>query len=226
MAEAFARSFYNSAKWKGLRAAIIQERGPVCQRCGRIVSDTTRLIAHHKKALTPDNLNDVKISLNAANIELVCFDCHNKEHERYGYKQDGSQRKVFLVYGSPCSGKSTLVNQLMERGDILVDMDKIYQSISGCGLYDKPNGLRFNAFKVRDLLIDQIKTRYGQWRNAYIIGGYPLKADRERLIAMTGADELYCESTLEECLTRTKMRGVFANEWEQYVRRWWSEYQR
>ena len=40
-----------------------------------------------------------------------------------------------------------------------------------------------------------------------------------------GAQLVYCESTREECLARAKERGVFAADWEKYVRRWWNEYE-
>ena len=37
-------------------------------------------IVHHKIALTPENINDPNITLNWENLELLCQDCHNKEH--------------------------------------------------------------------------------------------------------------------------------------------------
>lgn len=37
---------------------------------------------HHKIHLTPENLNDPSITLNWANLELLCKPCHDAEHER------------------------------------------------------------------------------------------------------------------------------------------------
>ena len=45
------------------------------------------------------------------------------------------------------------------------------------------------------------------------------------LAKQLGAQLVYCESTREECLARAKERGVFAADWEKYVRRWWNEYE-
>lgn len=215
--EEFAKKFYASKAWRDLRMAIIAERGPVCQRCGRVIANTIQIIGHHKIHLTPDNIDNPQIALNQNNIELICFDCHNKEHRRYGY----ANRGVFIVYGSPLAGKRTLVNQLLGRGDLLLDMDAIYQCISGMERYDKPNNLRFNVFALRDKLLDMIKTRYGQWHDAYIIGGYPNKQERERLAKELGAQIIYCEATQEECLLRAQAMGTRAKEWEGYVAKWW-----
>ena len=104
-------------------------------------------------------------------------------------------------------------------------MDLLYQAVSGCVLYDKPDNIKQVVFRVRDTLLDAVKTRLGKWHNAYIIGGYPYKAKRETLAKQLGAQLIYCESTREECLARAKERGVFAADWGKYVRRWWNEYE-
>lgn len=47
---------------------------------------------HHKKHLTPKNINDPEITLNWDNLELLCLDCHRKEHDkghRYRVDPDG-----------------------------------------------------------------------------------------------------------------------------------------
>ena len=36
---------------------------------------------HHKVHLTPDNINDPDVSLNADNLMLLCRDCHAMEHK-------------------------------------------------------------------------------------------------------------------------------------------------
>jgi len=33
---------------------------------------------------------------------------------------------------------------------MILDIDKLYECISGQSLYDKPNNLRFNVFALRD----------------------------------------------------------------------------
>jgi 5-methylcytosine-specific restriction endonuclease McrA len=37
-------------------------------------------MVHHKKHLTPGNIHDPAIALDWNNLEALCIDCHNKEH--------------------------------------------------------------------------------------------------------------------------------------------------
>lgn len=48
----------------------------MCERCGQPNSKQV----HHKKWLTPENINDPEITLSFNNLELLCDICHQKEH--------------------------------------------------------------------------------------------------------------------------------------------------
>ena len=133
-----------------MERTALQLNGPICQQCSKVMIDTSKLIGHHKIALSPANIDNLDVTLNKDNVELICNRCHDAVHKRYGY----NQHNVYIVYGSPLSGKNTLVNQLSSYGDMILDIDKLYQCISGQALYDKPNNLRFNVFALRDKLID------------------------------------------------------------------------
>ncbi|MDF2546132.1 MAG: hypothetical protein K0R93_1030 [Anaerosolibacter sp.] len=223
MSSGVLRQFYLSKAWIDLRSCIIVERGPVCEKCQKIFIDTSKLIGHHKEELTPENVHDVSISLNKELIEIICHECHNKEHRRFGH----NKRSVYIVYGPPLSGKKTLVNQLMHHGDLIIDMDRIYECISGQPMYIKPNNLRFNVFAVRDKLIDMVKTRYGQWQDAYIIGGYPEKYERDKLADCLRAELIFCEVDKAECYRRLEAdegRKHRSLEWRGYIDKWFSEY--
>ena len=95
MAQDFSRGIYVSKEWRDLRFNLIIERGPVCQHCSKVVTDTSKLIGHHKIALLPANINNLDVVLNKNNIDLICFNCHNAVHKRYGY----NQHNVYIVYG-------------------------------------------------------------------------------------------------------------------------------
>ena len=104
---------------------------------------------------------------------------------------------------------------------MILDIDKLYEAISGMPLNDKPDNLRFNVFALRDKMLDMIKTRYGQWHDAFVIGGYPNKAERERLARELGAELIFCEATREECRLRAFERG---GDWPKFVDKWFEEY--
>lgn len=225
---AVLQSFYASSKWRNLRLNLILERskenGVICEKCGKSIINQLDIHAHHKKELTIDNYKDSNISLNPDNIELICHDCHDKEHHRFGYKPP---KKVYLVYGSPLSGKKTFVKENMERGDIIVDMDKLYEALSMQSIYDKPNNLLMNVINIRNTIIDNIRYRYGKWYNAWIIGGYSDKYKREKLAEDIGAELVYIEATKEECYARLdtdKDRQGMIPEWKKYIDEWFEEY--
>jgi hypothetical protein len=210
--------FYVSKPWRELSYNLKIERGGKCERCGYRPKHFSSLIGHHKIKLTEDNVTDPNISLDPVHIEIICSKCHNKEHDRFH-----NHHKVYIVYGSPLSGKTTMVKDMMQYGDIVMDMDALWQAVTFQQEYVKPNNIRFNIFKLRDDLLDQIKTRYGQWYDAFIIGGYPDKYERERLAIELGAELIYCESTKEECFERLEQSDK-PSEWLDYIEDWWEKY--
>lgn len=210
--------FYCSKQWRELSYNLKMKANGKCNRCDEIFADFSKLIGHHTIELTEDNVDDPNIALNPELIEVICHDCHNKEHRRFGNKQN-----VYIVYGSPLSGKTTAVRQMMQYGDIVLDMDALWQALTLQPGYIKPKNVRFNVFAVRDNIIDQIKRRYGQWYDAYIIGGYPEKYERERLAKELGAELIYCEATKEECLERRIKSGKPA-VWDEFIIDWWEKH--
>jgi hypothetical protein len=219
------KSFYASESWAKLRQLLIIERGYKCERCGLLAKDSKKIIGHHKIELTPENVMDLSISLNPDNVEIICFDCHNKEHRRFGYS--GKGRKVFLIYGPPLSGKTSYVRDSISRGDIVVDMDRLYESITMLPSYDKPDQLFSVVSGIHNQLIDNIKTRFGNWHNAYVIGGYPDKYKREKLAEDLGAEIIFCDVSKEECLRRLEedeARRYRKDEWRKYIEKWFESY--
>lgn len=218
------KSFYASEAWVKLRLILIAERGNRCEKCGEIILRSVELIGHHKIELTPENVHDSNISLNPENIEIVCFDCHNKIHYRFGNR---STREVYIVYGPPLSGKKTFVRENIGRGDIVVDMDMLYPAVSMLPNYDKPDNLLTNVLGIHNLLLDNIKTRLGKWNNAWVIGGYADKYKRERLAEDLGAELIFCNVSKEECLRRLELdvdRQYRRDEWRVYIEKWFDAY--
>lgn len=220
-------SFYRSDEWKKLLDILKNERLDekkqiICEYCGRPISRAYDCIGHHKIELTDDNVKDVNISLNPDNVMLVHHRCHNFIHNKLGY----SGREVFLVYGAPLSGKSSWVHENMNEGDLIIDLDSIWECISGQERYLKPPRLKSVAFKVRDQLLDCVKYRLGKWSNAYIIGGYPLQSERDRLCKEMGAREVFIEAKEDECLARLEASSDGRNkeEWANYIRQWFERF--
>lgn len=216
-------AFYRSKEWKSLLAQLKIERlnsngEIICQYCGKPITKAYDIIGHHVEELTEENVNNYNVSLNPNNIIFVHHRCHNYIHNKLGY----AVRGVFLVYGAPLAGKRTWVNTNRNEGDLVVDIDSIWQAVSGCERYVKPNRLKAVVFKVRDNLIESVKYRLGKWNNAYIIGGYPLQSERERLCKELGAKEIFIECTKEECLQRlaNDQERKDIEEYKKYIEDW------
>lgn len=75
MAHDYAKAFYNSKEWIKCRDAFMESKHYICERCGR-----PAVICHHKKHITPQNINDPDITLNWDNLQALCIDCHNVVH--------------------------------------------------------------------------------------------------------------------------------------------------
>lgn len=218
------KSFYAHESWQQFRVAIIAQRGPVCQKCNKVIANSSDCILHHIKELTPENVSDYNVSLNPENILVVCHDCHDKEHNRFGYQPE---HKVYIVFGAPLSGKTSFVRENMHRGDLVVDMDRLYGAVSMLPVYDKPNNLFGNVIGIHNLLIDNIKTRCGKWNDSWVIGGYADRYKREKLAEDLGAELIFCNVSKEECLRRLEKdedRRYRKDEWKMYIEKWFDTY--
>lgn len=217
-------NFYKSREWQKLVEQLkidrVDEHGQlICAYCGKPINRKYDCIGHHEIELNENNVNDYDISLNPLNIKLIHFKCHNKIHERFDGKSQNAFQGVYLVYGSPCAGKSTWVHDVADVDDLILDIDSIWNAISIGDKYNKRNRLKANVFGIRDCIIDQIRTRTGFWKHAYIIGGYPLRTDRDRLCNLLKAKPIFIDTTKEECLERAE-----TDEWKKFIEDWFESF--
>jgi 5-methylcytosine-specific restriction endonuclease McrA len=90
-------NFYKSENWKLARELKIMAVNGLCERCGQVGIEV-----HHKERLNVENVNDVSVCLNPENLELLCRDCHNKEHKRF------SKEIQFDEEGNPINTEKSL----------------------------------------------------------------------------------------------------------------------
>lgn len=219
-------NFYRSDEWTNLLKVLKLDRvdslgNIICEHCGKPIVKAYDCIGHHKIELTEENYTDYNISLNPDNIALVHHRCHNQIHNKLSY----SGRQVFIVYGAPLSGKTSYVREVSEAGDLIIDLDSIWECVSGQSRYIKPNRLKSVVFSVRDNLLESVRYRRGKWLNAYIIGGYPYKGERERLIDTLGAREIFIDTDEDTCLSRLAAdESRNFKEWSKYIEDWFLQY--
>lgn len=91
-----AKRFYRSKIWARTRAAYMQQAGGLCERCLASGLYNPGVIVHHRVHLDAAGLRDPEIALSFENLELLCQDCHNREHHstrparRYDYDEAGN----------------------------------------------------------------------------------------------------------------------------------------
>ena len=215
------REFYSSKEWQIARMEAISnatnERGEVIDEyTGKPITNARQIQVHHKIELTMANVNDYDISLSQDNLMVLSFASHNEVHSRFGFKQ----KKVYLVIGSVCSGKSTFVKEAAGHNDVILDMDSIWEAISINERYHKPNSIKSMALSIRNTMIEQIGMRNFEG-NAYVLSTESRVMPRNKLIQRINADEIiYLKSSREECIERLyndTTRQPYIKEYEGYI---------
>lgn len=77
MAKDFAKRFYDSKAWSEARAYALKRDRYLCQDCKSAPAEEV----HHIEWLTPDNINDPRVSVNPDNLISLCYDCHKARHK-------------------------------------------------------------------------------------------------------------------------------------------------
>jgi len=226
-------SFYAGDDWSACKAEVLRQRikgdAVYCEHCGEIIlkdfnprerNNAGAMVFHHKRPLlTVSDANNAAISINPSNIAILHWQCHNVVHNRFTGQNTQPEQKVYLITGAPCSGKTTFARDRMQVGDVLVDIDDIWQQISGQPRYTKPSSLKPLVFATRDAQEDKVRTRAGTWRNAFIIKSLPLPMDRRREAEKLGAEVITIETPKEECLERLHKNpnGRDVAEYEKFI---------
>ena len=226
-------SFYAGEDWDNCKAIVLKDRikdGKIyCEHCGEVVlknfnpqekNNAGAMVFHHKRPLlTVADANNAAISINPNMIAILHWKCHNIIHNRFSGQNTQPEQKVYLITGAPCSGKTTFARERMEAGDVIVDIDDIWQQISGQPRYIKPNSLKPLVFATRDEQLDKVRMRAGTWRNAFVIRSLPLPMDRTREALKLDAEVITIDTPKDECLARLRNnpQGRNITEYEKYI---------
>lgn len=89
-----ATGFYDSRAWKDTRRNYRQSVGGLCERCLARGIVTPADIVHHIVPLTPENIQDLNVSLSWRNLQALCRQCHADVHEEMYQERTGKRYKV------------------------------------------------------------------------------------------------------------------------------------
>ena len=132
---------------------------------------------------------------------------------------------VYLVWGSPGSGKTTYVKEHMKHGDMVIDLDLIKQSLGMCDIKDASDSLLNTALKVQELLYKLVEDREFEASNVWIVSSMPDGHKRNRLIKQLDIDEdnvIFIKATEEQCIERAMNDDERKDKdlQERIIRRW------
>lgn len=170
-------TFYTSNDWRKFREVFLSERLArdgefIDEETGERIIDKSKAILHHKIHLTEENVNDVNISLNPQNIELVS----ERTHEILHNKLNCNGRKVYIAKN---------IHDVKIQYDLIIDFSRIKRAIGDWN----DQKINSNVWAIYNSLIDQVKTRRGQWTTAIVISS-TTAIEYNRIKKLLGAEEI------------------------------------
>ena len=87
------QAFYNTPAWRRTREAYRQSVGGLCEDCKDKGIIRAGDCVHHVIPLSPTNLSNENITLNWANLRLLCDECHARVHQERGDETSVGRRK-------------------------------------------------------------------------------------------------------------------------------------
>lgn len=117
---------------------------------------------------------------------------------------------IYLIYGAPCSGKSTYVNEHAKRGDLICDVDLIYAAISGEDPHDADLYVHEIAMQLQEHLMDIIKSRQGGWKDVYVTSIANTPEKLQKIAERVDADKcIFIDTPYEVCMKRADDRPPY-----------------
>ena len=209
------------------------------ERVSNLTSNGVIKVSEARRALGFPVEEEHEIWLIPANLQVVAagslLDKTRQEPDRgsqaMALRRFMASRDLFrvpatLVAGPPGSGKTAYVMERAERGDLIIDVDKLFVAFSGLRSHDHPDELLPFVLSARDASEDRLGLSNGV-RHAWIIKGAPRKAQRQDM-ARRGAAVVVLDVPAEECLNRIandpERQGLDC-PWDDWINQWWEDYE-
>ncbi len=225
----YAEEFYKSSQWKKCRKAFIASLADkTCPRCHERIGK----IVHHKNYITPYNITNPMITLNFDNLEYLCQECHTLEHLKRGavkndveFDENGNlikrsiqrtkkediylpsiikpiDKDIYIVCGAPGSGKSTYVNQVAKRNDLIIDLDNILLEFTHEKLYSSSEKYIDKAIRKRNQYLNNLNNMDNNV--VWFIVSAPKLEERRHWKEQLGGTIILIDVSKEECFERLK----------------------
>jgi hypothetical protein len=153
-----------------------------------------------------------------ANLRAACKPCNSgrvsAERAQDGWKR--AQTRITLVYGPPASGKSTLVNERKQPGDLVVDYDAIAESLGSDTSHGHSDAINDAASSARNALLRKLRRGESKADRAWIISANPAAVSmfphHVAILCDPGQDEVH----------RRAVAAGRPPKWHQIINSWYA----
>ena len=133
---------------------------------------------------------------------------------------------VTLVCGPPGAGKTSYVMARAEHGDLILDVDRLFEALSGLPAYDTPDELLPFVMEARNAVLKRLARRH-KVRHAWVVMCGANVRERQALRDLLRAEVVVLEVAADECvrrITADARRQGRGDMWKGLVEEWWREY--
>ncbi|MDE6834608.1 MAG: hypothetical protein K2J39_10260, partial [Ruminococcus sp.] len=133
---------------------------------------------------------------------------------------------VKLVYGPPCGGKSTYVQNNADDEDIIYDGDEILSVITLKKAHSViESEIRFVASDIRYNLLESASNRNVEI--FWLIASYPTESVL-KLIENFQYEKIFINATMQECLDRLENDETRPDKekWKEIIQKWFEKYEK
>lgn len=133
-----------------------------------------------------------------------------------------SQRVVEIICGAPCSGKSTLADQLaFDHDGVVIDRDRICADLAGEAMWLYPPHISDHAELIfRDVIQKIAHARSGRY---YIVRSLPERLQRVKMGKWLRANVTILDPGMDVCLQRARDDNRPQGT-ETLIRQWYDRY--
>ena len=132
-------------------------------------------------------------------------------------------RKAFLIYGSPCSGKSSYVTKHAKSDDVIIDIDRLHMAISPLPLHERNDDLTAVVYAMQDAIVSHIARGLWHGGDVWVITCAAKRSQRQRWRRELGAEPQLIKADRSTCLARAKRERPTI--WQEYIDRWFYDYE-
>lgn len=232
------RWFYSSRRWTNfsLRHRLHE---PFCRTCLGAGRFTLGKISDH---ILP--IREGGPRWDDGNVQTLCRECDQRKRQQESQRSrkvlaiDDERRRlpldiprsripITIICGPPGSGKSTYLREHSSPNDLVIDLDQIFQQLSGLPEHQTHAAWLVPALEERNRLLRNLATDT-QHERAWFVISLPVILERQIWSEMLGAEVMVLATPLNECIRRIHADPMRAGHRERMIAaaEWWWKQQR